>query len=191
MGETAAETRREIEHTRSELGGTIEELRSRGSVVRTRVLRVAAIAGGAALTGGMAVGVVVLVRRQRGGAITQAARRLPDRTRPAALPAARATERWLSRRSQRVQAQREQLIEALSQRIAENQALAERKANPLWRRSAAKALETAATVGVTALVRRLLEERNRNAELTGSAGGESRRHDGARAAEPVHAVASA
>lgn len=62
-------------------------------------------------------------------------------------------ERWISRR-----AQREQFVEAVSAKIAENQAQAERRANPLWRRTAAKMLETAASVGVAALIRRAMSE---------------------------------
>jgi hypothetical protein len=50
------------------------------------------------------------------------------------------------------------LIEAISLKIAENQAEAERRTNPLWRRTASKALEAAASVGVAALIRRALSD---------------------------------
>jgi hypothetical protein len=156
MGETAADTRHEIERTRSELGETLSALRSRTVVVRGKVIRVATIAAGAAGATGATVVLVMLVRRRRGGSITRAARRLPKMTQGAAIPAARAPDRWMSRRVERAREQREQLIEAISLRIAANQAEAERRANPLWRRTASKALETAATAGVAALIRRSL-----------------------------------
>src|SRR5450631_2213784 len=136
MGETAADTRAEIERTRSELGATLSKLRSRTVIVRGRVVRVAVLAAGAAGAVGATIAVVVVVRHRRGGPITRAAKNLPEITHGVALPIARASERWVSRRAQRAQEQREQLIEAISIKIAENQAQAQRRANPLWRRAA-------------------------------------------------------
>jgi hypothetical protein len=158
MGETAADTRQEIEQTRRELGRTLAALRARTVVVRGRVVRVGAIAGAALGAVGVALIPVVVVRRRNRGMITQAAKRLPNVTRDAALPIARGTDRWLTRRAATARKQREQIIEELSVRIAENQAQAMRRANPLWRRAAATALETAATVGISALVRRAMSE---------------------------------
>ena len=158
MGETTADTRHEIERTRAELGDTLTALRSRTVVVGGKVIRVAIIAGGVLAAAGSTAAVVVIVRRRRGGSLTRAARRLPDVTHGVAVPAARASERWISRRGQRAREQREQLVEAVSAQIAENQAQAERRANPLWRRTAAKTLETAASVGVAALIRRAMSE---------------------------------
>jgi hypothetical protein len=53
-------------------------------------------------------------------------------------------------------------------RVADNQAQAQRRANPLWRRAAGTALETAATVGMTALVRRAMDQRNGQRDVTGA-----------------------
>jgi type VI protein secretion system component VasF len=76
----------------------------------------------------------------------------------------------MSRRAERARQQREQLVEAVAAKIAENQAQAERRANPLWRRTAAKTLETAASVGVAALIRRAVSEpMSRGAKLPLSA----------------------
>jgi len=59
---------------------------------------------------------------------------------------------------------------SFSAKIAENQAQADRRANPLWRRTAAKTLETAASVGVAALIRRAMSEpMSRGAKLPLSA----------------------
>ena len=159
MGETAADTRAEIERTRSELGATLSELRSRTVVVRGRVVRVAVIAAGTAAAMGATVAAVVVLRHRRGGPITRAAKNLPEITHGVGLPIARASERWVSRRAQRAQEQGEQLIEAISIKIAENQAQAQRRANPLWRRAAGTAIETAASLGVAALIRRAMSER--------------------------------
>lgn len=165
MGETAADTRREIEETRAELDGSVHELRTRAGEVRAKGVRIG-IRAGAIAAGGLAssaavVGAVVLWRRQRGGRVAQAARRLPVPARPPAVSAARGFERWLGRRTSRLDRQREELMDALAQRIAESQATAQRRANPLWRRTAAKALETGATLGATALVRMLVDGRRR------------------------------
>ena len=59
---------------------------------------------------------------------------------------------------QRVAQHREELVSAVSERIADNQARAERRANPLWGRTEVKELETMATVGVSALIRRAMNE---------------------------------
>jgi hypothetical protein len=158
MGETATDTRQEIERTRRELGTTLAVLRTRTLVIRGRVVRVAMVAGAALSVVGIGVGTVVLVRSRRGGAITRAATRLPNVTHDVALPIARSSDRWLTRRAGSARRQREQLLEELSARIAENQAQAQRRANPLWRRAASTALETAASVGVAALVRRAMSE---------------------------------
>jgi hypothetical protein len=158
MGETAADTRQEIEQTRRELGRTLAQLRARSVVVLGRVVRVVTIAGAALAAAGVAVIPVVVIRRRNRGTITRVAKRLPNVTRDTALPIARGTDRWLTRRAAAARKQREQIIEELSARIAENQAQAVRRANPLWRRAAATALETAATVGIGALVRRAMGE---------------------------------
>lgn len=186
MGETAADTRREIEETRRDLGTTLTALRARTVVVRGRVIRVVVVAGAAAGAAGVAVATVLVIRRRRGGAVTRAATHLPTITHDAALPFARFTDRWLAGRGQAARRQREEIVEGLSKRIAENQAHAQRRANPLWRRAAGTALETAATVGVTALVRRAMEQRNGESAVTsaqstgdhglvGSANGETSR----------------
>lgn len=168
MGETAADTRQEIEETRAELDGSVRELRVRAGDVRDRgvrvALRIGAVAAGGVVSSAAVVGAVLLWRRRRGGRVTRAARRLPVPARPPAVTAARGFERWLGRRSGRLDRQREELMDSLAQRIAENQAKAQRRANPLWRRTAVKALETGATVGATALVRRLVEDRRRHEE---------------------------
>jgi flagellar biosynthesis GTPase FlhF len=158
MGETTADTRHEIERTRAELGDTLTALRSRTVVVGGKVIRVAIIAAGVLAAAGSTAAVLVIVRRRRGGSVVRAARRLPEVTHVAALPAARASERWMTRRAERAREQREQLVEAMTAKIAENQAQADRRANPLWRRTAAKTLETAASVGVAALIRRAMSE---------------------------------
>ena len=154
MGETAADTRREIEQSRRRLGTTVSELRTRTVVIRGRVVRVAVIAGGAAGVAGIGVLAAVLLRRRRGGPITRAARHLPAITHDAALPVARSSDRWLTGRAHAARKAREQLVDDLSARIADNQAQAQRRANPLWRRTAGTALETAASAGVAALVSR-------------------------------------
>lgn len=154
MGETAADTRREIEQTRRRLGTTVTALRARTVVVRGRVVRVAVIAGGAAGVAGIGVLTVVLLRRRRGGPIARAARHLPSITHDAALPVARSSDRWLTGRARAAQKRRDQLVDEVSARIADNQAQAQRRANPLWRRTAGTALETAASAGVAALVSR-------------------------------------
>jgi hypothetical protein len=156
VGETAADTRQEIEETRSELDGTLRELRARSAAVRGRAVKVAAFAASGIVATGAVTAVVFLTLKRRGGALTQAARRLPQPPKHHAVPAARNLERWMERRSKRLEKQREEVLEALSHRIAQHQAEAERRANPLWRRTTAKALETAATVGVSTFVRRLV-----------------------------------
>jgi hypothetical protein len=153
MGETAADTREEIASTRRELSTTLAALRTRTVVVRGRVIRVAAIAGGALGLAGIGVVTVVVIRR-RGGPIARAAKHLPDVTHDAVLPIARSSDRWFTRRAEAARNRRQQLIEEISAQIAANQAQAQRRANPLWRRAAGTALETAASVGVAALVRR-------------------------------------
>jgi hypothetical protein len=176
MGETAADTRREIEQTRRELGTTLATLRARTVVVRGRVVRVVVIAGATAGAAGIAAATFVLVRRRRGGPITRAAKQLPAPTHHAALPVARLTDRWLTGRAQATRKRRDELIEELSTRIADNQAAAQRRANPLWRRAAGTALETAASVGVAALVRRAMDGRTSR-----SAGPDNDESDGERA----------
>lgn len=159
MGETAADTRREIEKTRTELEGTVHGLRDKAGDVRAKSLRIGAIVGGGVLSAGAATAAVLILMRRRGGPMTKAARRLPGRTRPPAVNAARGFERWLGGRSKRLERQREELLDVFAKRVAENQAEAEKRANPVWRRTALRAAETAATVGVTAVVRKLFEER--------------------------------
>ena len=161
MGKTAADTRKEIEQTRRQLTATVAALRKRTVVVRGRVVRVAAIAGGALGVAGIGAAGFVLVRRRRGGPITHAARHLPAITHDAALPIARRGDRWLTGRTRAALKQRDALVDELSMRIADNQAQAQRRANPLWRRAAATALETAASAGVAALVRRAMSEPTR------------------------------
>jgi hypothetical protein len=48
---------------------------------------------------------------------------------------------------------RDVLLDMLAKRVAERQAQAERKANPIWRRTAAKALEAGAAAGVATAMR--------------------------------------
>ena len=134
MGETAVDTRREVEETREELGGTIAELRNRSEQAKETVKRRAPLViAGVVVVAGSVVGAILVVRgRNR--------RRHPVRT-------------AVERRVDRLRREREDLVELLSERIAEHRAQAERKANPLWRRTAAKALETAAVVGAGAAVR--------------------------------------
>jgi len=132
VGETAVDTRREVEETREELGDTIAELRNRGEQARDTVRRRAPlVAAAVAAVAGSTVATVLVVRSRRSHAVVPTVKRRLDR-------------------------RREELVELLSERIAAQQAKAERKANPLWRRTAAKALETAATVGVAAVVRNLV-----------------------------------
>ena len=132
MGETAVDTRREVEETREELGDTIAELRNRGEQARDTVRRRAPlVAAAVAAVAGSTVATVLVVRSRRSHAVVPTVKRRLDR-------------------------RREELVELLSERIAAQQAKAERKANPLWRRTAAKALETAATAGVAAVVRNLV-----------------------------------
>jgi hypothetical protein len=164
MGQTATDTRREIEETRSELEDTVQGLRAKAGDVRAQGLRVGAIAGGGLISAGAAVAGVLLWRRRRGGAVSRAARKLPRSTRPPAVNAARGFERWLQGRSKRLERQRQELLDAFAKRVAENQVQAEKRANPVWRRAAVKAAETAATVGVTAVVRKVLQDRGARAE---------------------------
>ena len=132
MGETAVDARREVEETREELGETIAELRNRGEHARETVRRrVPLVAGAVVAVAGGATATVLVVRSRRSHAVVPTVKRRIDR-------------------------RREELVEMLSERIAAHQARAERKANPLWRRTAAKALETAAVVGVAAVVRSLV-----------------------------------
>ena len=168
MGETTADTRREIEELRSDLDHTVQRLRARTVVVRGKVVRIGVVAGGAVASLGAVAATVIVVRRSRGGPIVKAARRLPRQAQPAAVPRARGLERWLTKRSNRVEKQREELLENLSARIARQQAQAERKANPLWRRTAARALEAAATVGGGAVINKLMSQRSRRDESASS-----------------------
>ena len=134
MGETAADTRAEVDRTRSELGETLTKLRARTVVVRGRVVRVAVIAAGALGVVGSGVATVLVIRHRRGGPITRAAKHLPAITHESTVPLARASDRWITGRAAAARKQREQIIEEVSSRIAENQAQAQRRANPLWRR---------------------------------------------------------
>jgi hypothetical protein len=101
---------------------------------------------------------VLVIRHRRGGPITRAAKHLPAITHESTLPLARASDRWITGRAAAARKQREQIIEEVSSRIAENQAQAQRRANPLWRRAAGTALETAASAGVAALVQRSMSQ---------------------------------
>jgi hypothetical protein len=176
VGETAADTREEIAETRRELGTTLATLRTRTVVVRGRVVRVAVIAGVAVGVAGVGVATVLVLRRRRGGAITRAARTLPNVTHGAVLPAARMSDRWLTGRAQAAHRQREAIVEELPARIAIHQAEVQRRANPLWRRAAATALETAASAGVAALVRRAMSEPP-SREVTAGRNGSSHQRD--------------
>jgi hypothetical protein len=167
MGEATAAKRREIEQTRNDLTQTIGKLRVQGRALKHRAVKVGATGGGAVMLTAIAVGGAVLVLHRRGGAITKAAKRLPRVARGAAVPAARGADRWFGRGSKRVGQQREELVNALSDRVAANHAKAERQANPLWRRTAVKALETMATVGVATLIRRAM------GDAVGTTGGKS------------------
>ena len=190
MGETADDTRQEIEQTRRELSATLATLRARTVVVRGRVVRVVVIAGVAAGAAGITVATAVVVRRRRGGRVTRASKHLPAITRDAVLPAARFTDRWLTARAQSARRQREEIIAELSTRIADNQAQAQRRANPLWRRAAATALETAASVGVAALVRRAMDGRSSHpTNAAGDGAGEERDLMGNTDSKPEFAVA--
>ena len=189
MGETAADTRQEIEDRRNALGSTLGQLRARRSVVMAGLRRSAAMSGAAVAAVGTAVAVAVMVRRRRGGALAARARTLPAPVRSSAVPAARGLERWAAKRRDRAMRQRDDMLDSLSQRIAEQQALAERKANPLWRRTSAKALETAAAVGTAALIRRALSSDRRESDPSPRAedpAGEisGRRQEKAAATEP-------
>jgi ElaB/YqjD/DUF883 family membrane-anchored ribosome-binding protein len=160
VGETAVDTRREVEETREELGETIAELRNRGEKARDTVKRRAPVVAAAVavlLAGG--VGTMLLVRSRRSGPLAKATRHLPEAARGAALPTARRADRALHRRAELLRREREQLVDALAERIAENQARALRKADPMWRRTAGKALETAAAVGVGIAVRNALGQK--------------------------------
>ena len=154
MGETATDTRREIDSTRRQLGQTVTQLRTKTADARRRVVKGALTGAGATTAAALVAAAAVMVRRRRGGKLAQAARRLPSPAQSRAVPFARQTERLLQRRTKRAQQKREQLVELMSQRTAEHRARAERQANPLWRKAAARALETLATAGTAALVRR-------------------------------------
>jgi hypothetical protein len=158
MGETATDTRQEIERTRRELGSTLARLRTRTLIIRGHIIRVVAIAGATVGVAGVGASTFIVLRRRRGGAITRAAAHLPNVPRNVALPVARTSDRWLSRRAESARRRREQIVDDLAARIADQQAQAQRRANPLWRRAASTALETAASVGVAALVRRAMSE---------------------------------
>jgi hypothetical protein len=137
VGEAAVDTRREVEETREELGGTIAELRNRGERARDTVKRRAPMVAGAVVVlaaGG--AGTVLLVRSRRSRA-----------------------ESLLQRPVRKLRRQRAELVDAVAERVAEMQAQAERRANPLWRMAAAKGLETLATVGVAAVVRKAVAGR--------------------------------
>ncbi len=135
MGETAVDTRREVEQTRQELDGTIAELRNRGEQAQAAVKRRAPVVlGGVALVAGGTLATVLVVRSRRRSRLPKQVQRSVD---------------VLGKR-------REQLVEAIAERVAEQQARALRKADPLWRRTTGKALETAAAVGAAALVRSLV-----------------------------------
>ena len=63
MGETAVDTRRELEETREELGGTVAELRNRGEHAKETVKRRAPLVlAGVAVVAGFVVGAVLAVR---------------------------------------------------------------------------------------------------------------------------------
>ena len=196
MGKTAADPRKEIEHARRQLTTTVAALRKRTVVVRGRMVRIAAIAGGALSVGGIGAVSVVLLRRRRGGPMTQAARRLPAIAHDAAMPIARRGDRWLTGRTRAARRQRDALVDELSMRIADNQAQAQRRANPLWRRAAATALETAASAGVAALVRRAMSEPSRGSAPANDAATDENDLVGARSetasdARPILVEASA
>lgn len=156
MGEAAADARRQVERNRDELDGTITELRGRADRARGRVRSIMPVLLGAVGAGALTFMTVLAVNRRRGGKVTRASRRLPQAARPYAVPAARAMERWTDRRARWMAKQRDQFADAVSVRLVEQQAAAERKANPVWRRAAVKAVEVAAATAAAELTRRTI-----------------------------------
>jgi len=149
VGQATADARREVEETREELGQTIGELRRRGDRIQQRARRIAPYVVAGIAAGAGVVVTVVVIRKRRADTLPQKVRSLPRR---------------MSRR-------RQEMVEMLAERVAEQQAQAQRRANPLWRRAAAKALETAATAGVAAAVRQATvagQRRRESRELTGA-----------------------
>ena len=159
MGQAATDTRRELEQTRDDLGEHIGELRTRASRAARRSVRAGLIAAGALLTlGASAAAGILVVRRRQPGPVTRGAKQLPRAIRQPALNAARPTDRWLQGRQRRLVQQRDELAQALADRITATQAEAERRANPAWRRALIKGAEAGASVGAAVAVRRLFGE---------------------------------
>lgn len=164
MGETAADTRREIAERRNNLAGTVAQLKAKGPRLaalarRYSVMSVGVVVGFAAVAGG-----VLAMNQRRGGKLAGTARGLPSPVRHRAVSLARGAERRLSMTERAMSRRGEDLVEAISVRVADRQARAHREANPLWRRAVGKALETAAAVGTAALIRRALSSDRREAD---------------------------
>lgn len=161
MGEATADTRRAIEQTRDDLEDTLHVLRERGREARRLGLQIAGITVAVGAVAGAAVAGIVVVRRRDAGPLTRGSQRLPSPARRVALPRARSTDRWLGRRGKDLQRGRDQLVDEVALRIAQQYAGIERRSNPMWRRAVARGAEAAAGAAGTAVVRQLLERRGR------------------------------
>jgi hypothetical protein len=159
VGEAAVDTRREIEETRDELTGTLHQLRDRGRQARQVGVRVLAIAAGVSAATGAAVATVIIVRRRDAGPLTRGSKRLPSPARQMAVHTARTADRWLERRGKGLRRGRDELLDEMALRIARQYEGIERRSNPWWRRTAARAVEAGATAAAVTVVQRLMERR--------------------------------
>ncbi|MBV8528123.1 MAG: hypothetical protein JOZ75_07390 [Candidatus Dormibacteraeota bacterium] len=156
MGEAATDTRREIEEKRDELTGTLHELRVRGRRARHVGVRVVVIAAGVSAVAGVSVASVIIVRRRDSGPLTRGSKRLPSPARKMAVPTARSADRWLGRRGKGLRRGRDELMDEIALRVAQQYAAIERRSNPWWRRALSTGAEAGATAAAGALVQALL-----------------------------------
>ncbi|MFN2568887.1 MAG: hypothetical protein ABR564_04720 [Candidatus Dormibacteria bacterium] len=166
MGETSAETRVEIESTREDLNRDLHQLRTRAGVLGGRGKKLGGVGGGVAAASGAVFAALMLARRRRGGRLTAAGRRLPKPLRSPTTRRARRADRALSGGAESARRGGERLSKSVLRRYADERAEAEKRKNPLWRRTAEAALKAGAAAGVTQLVRRTLRGR-RGGRATG------------------------
>ena len=161
MGEATSDTRRDIEQTRDDLEDTLHVFRERGRKARRLGLRIAGITTAVGAVAGAAVASAIVVRRRGAGPLTRGTKLLPSPARRVALPPARSTDRWLGRRGKGLQRGRDQLVDEVALRIAQQYAAIERRGNPMWRRALTRAAEAAAGAAGAAAVQQLLAQRAR------------------------------
>lgn len=167
MGETSTETRVEIEGTREDLSQNLQELRGRAGAIGRRGRFLGGIGGMAVAGAGAVLAGLLVVRRRRGGRLTAATRRLPRPLRSTAGRGARRTDRRLSEGVDAARRGGDQLSRTILRRYADERVEAEKRKNPMWRRTAEAGLKAGAAAGATQLIRKAVQGRSNGSSHPG------------------------